>query len=143
MVAKVHTPDDASRRGPQRPSTIEVPRDAWVSTFDEFTRVHRGWLVSIEVLNADLGAQSAIEDLPLLGISADRLGEDGTIAISVAGAGREHLTHFIQAVARMYREQTPEGADIALEIESADGTRTILRFRVAARPETVDGIANP
>jgi hypothetical protein len=141
MVPDAQTPHDASLQGPQRPAAIEVPRDAWVSTLDEFTRLHRGWLVSIDVLNAELGAQPEIEDLPLFGLSADR--PDGTVAITVARSGREHLTHVIHAVTRIYREQTPEGADVALQVVSADGTRTIFRFRVVARPETVNGIATP
>ena len=33
--------------------------------------------------------------------------------------------------------------DRPLQVESADGTKTILRFRVTALPETVDGIAAP
>ena len=52
----------------------------------------------------------------------------------------EHLTHMIDGVTRIYIERADDGADAALEIESGDGMRTILRFRVAALPETVDGI---
>jgi hypothetical protein len=37
-------------------------------------------------------------------------------------------------------EQTADGADAALWIDAKDGTRTVLRFRVAALPETVDGV---
>ena len=140
MAPQTQTSGSTARPDPGSPRTIEVPREAWVRTLDEFTRLHEGWLVSIEVLKADLGAQSEIEELPLLGISADRLEHDGTIAISVARSGREHLTHFVQAVTRMHREQTAAGADVALQLESADGTRTIIRFRVAAAPETVNGI---
>ena len=40
-------------------------------------------------------------------------------------------------------ERADDGADAALEIESVHGTRTILRFRVAALPETVDGGRRP
>ena len=36
---------------------------------------------------------------------------------------------------------TDEGVQSALQIEPADGTQTILRFRTAALPETADGIA--
>jgi hypothetical protein len=33
-------------------------------------------------------------------------------------------------------------ADVAMQIESADGTKAILRFRAVASPETVDGVAH-
>ena len=80
-------------------------------------------------------------NLPLLGVSADRIDHDGTISISAARAASEHITHTIHGVTRVYIERTDEGADAALAIESADGTTTILRFRAVVLPETVDGIA--
>ena len=120
--------------------TVEIPREDWVRQLNEFTNIHEGWLVSLDILSTELGAQPEIDNLPLLGVSADRIDHDGTIVVSVAGSASEHFTHIIENVARIYVERTDDGADAALEIESADGTRTILRFRVAALPETVDGI---
>jgi hypothetical protein len=40
-------------------------------------------------------------------------------------------------------ERTDEGADVAMQIESAEQTTTIVRFRTPAMPETVDGIVKP
>jgi hypothetical protein len=121
--------------------TFEILRTAWVERLNEFTAVHDGWLVSVDVLSPEIGAQRQIDNLPLLGISADRIDHDGSVAISVAKPGSGHLTHIIRDVTRVYVEQTDTGADAALQIESGDGTRTIVRFRVAALPETVDGVA--
>lgn len=121
--------------------TVEIPREAWDQRLNEFTAVHEGWLVSLDVLAAEIGAQPEIRNLPLLGVSSDRIDHDATIAISVARSATDHFTHVIHAVTRVYVERTEEGADAALQIESADGTRTILRFRAAVLPETVDGIA--
>jgi len=50
------------------------------------------------------------------------------------------ITHTIQAPSHLWVERTDAGADAALATESADGAKTILRFRTAALPETVDGI---
>lgn len=119
--------------------TVEVPREAWTSTLDEFSAVHEGWLVSLDVLGPTIGAQPEINNLPLLGVSADHAKHDGTITISAARAA-EHITHTIHAPLRVYIERREDGADVALQIESADGTQAILRFRVAALPETLDGI---
>lgn len=121
--------------------TVEIPREAWVHKLNEFTRIHEGWLVSLDVLAGDPGAQPEISNLPLLGVSADRIDHDGTIAVSVARSASEHFTHIIEAVTRIHIERTDDGADAALQIEASDGTRTILRFRAAALPETVDGVA--
>lgn len=120
--------------------TLEIPRGAWAHRLNEFTTIHEGWLVSLDVLGPEIGAQPQIDNLPLLGISADRVDHDGTIAVSVARSATEHLTHIVHAVTRIYVERTDDGADAALQIESGGGTRTILRFRAAALPETVDGI---
>ena len=119
--------------------TVEIPREAWVEQLNEFTAIHEGWLVSVDVLAPEIGAQPEIVNLPLLAVSADRIDHDGAIAVSVLSA-TEHLTHMIHGVTRIYIERADDGADAALEIESVDGTRTILRFRVTALPETVDGI---
>jgi hypothetical protein len=120
--------------------TAEIPREAWVRQLNEFTTIHAGWLVSLDVLGPEIGAQAEIVNQPLLGVSADRIDHDGTIVVSVMLSATERFTHMIHGVTRIYVERADNGADAALEIESVDGTRTILRFRVTALPETVDGI---
>ena len=121
--------------------TVEIPAEAWTKTLDEFSALHEGWLVSLDVLEETIGAQHAVDNLPLLGVSADRA--DGASAITIsAGRPAEHITHTIHAPTRVQIERREDGADVALQIESAGGTRAILRFRVAALPETVDGLVN-
>jgi len=122
--------------------TVEIPRDAWTRTLNEFTAIHEGWLVSLDVLGSEIGAQTEISNLPLLGVSADRIDDIGTITISAAHSAAEHVTHVIDSATRLYIERTEEGADAALAIESADGTTSILRFRATALPETVDGVVH-
>ena len=117
--------------------SIEIPREVWTDRLDEFAKVHDGWLVSLDVLGPAIGAQPEVDNLPLSGVSSDHA---DTITISVARSMTEHFTHVIHAVTRVDVEQTEEGADAALQIESADGTKTVLRFRAAVLPETVDGV---
>ena len=88
----------------------------------------RSWLVSLDVLGPDIGAQREVANLPLIGVSADRIDHGGAITVSVARSTIVHLAHIIHAVTRIYVERTDEGADEALQIESGDGTRTILRL---------------
>jgi hypothetical protein len=122
--------------------TVEIPRAEWAQRLGEFTAIHAGWLVSLDVLAPEIGAQPEIDNLPLLGVSTDRIDHDATIAVSAARSPTEHLTHVIHAATRIYVERTDEGADAALQIQSADGSSTILRFRAAALPETVDGVVH-
>ena len=114
--------------------------EEWSRELNGFTQRHDGWLVSLDVIPPDDIPQREFENLPLLGVSADRFGHGGRLAISVSWSRSEHLTHFVPSVERLMVERTAEGADAALWIAGTDGTRTVLRFRVAARPETVDGL---
>lgn len=120
--------------------TVEIPFNDWRRTLDRFSAVHEGWLVSVDVLSAEMGAQPEVRELPLRGITAEPDGLSGAIAITAGRTGEGHLTHRVTSPAHVWIERTDDGADAALEIASTDGTKTILRFRVAARPETVDGV---
>ena len=122
--------------------TINIPHEVWTDRLNEFTNVHEGWLVSLDVLSPEIRAQPALENLPLLGVSVDHIDDDDSIVISVGRSATAHLTHVVHAVTRIDVEQTDDGADAALQVESVDGTKTILRFRSPALPETVDGLVH-
>jgi hypothetical protein len=64
----------------------------------------------------------------------------GAIAISAGKTSDDHLTHTVVAPLRVWIEKTLQGADEALEIESGDDTKTLLRFRSAVPPEMLDGV---
>ena len=137
LQLNVKTPSNGNR-GSRR--TIEVPSTDWRRMLDEFSAVHDGWLVSLDVLGAALGAQHQIENLPLLGVWADVDSHGPAIVISAARRDGEQITHIVRSPSNVRIARTNEGADVALEIESPDGD-AILRFKTAALPETVDGIA--
>ena len=120
--------------------TVEIPREEWGRRLEEFSAIHEKWLVSLDVLGPDIGAQREINSVPLLGISADDDNGGGTIFVSAGRSIGDHITRTIHRATRVFIERTDEGADAALQVESADGTSTILRFRAAALPETVDGM---
>jgi hypothetical protein len=121
--------------------TREIPRDEWTTFLDTFSRQHEGWLATLEVLGTDIGAQQEARDLPLEGITAtSRENAPQTIAISLGQAPEDHVTHTITKPTRIWLEQTSEGANAALEIESADDVKTLLRFRSALPADMVDGV---
>jgi hypothetical protein len=119
--------------------TIEVPQQEWRRTLDEFSTVHDGWLVSLDILAPGLGAQHQIHDLPLRGITAENDSRGGAIVISAARGDGEQITHIIHAPSSVRIERTNEGGDVALEIGSDEGA-AILRFKTVAIPLTVDGM---
>ena len=111
-------------------ATQEIPRDEWTTFFDGFSRQHEGWLATLEVMGTDIGAQQEARDLPLGGITATSKGSaPESIAISLGNTAQDHVTHTITGPTRVWLEQTSQGANAALEIESADERKTLLRFR--------------
>ncbi|HEY0378950.1 MAG TPA: DUF5335 family protein [Pyrinomonadaceae bacterium] len=124
-------------------ATREIPRDEWVEFFDGFSHQHEGWLVTVEVLGGELGAQVEARELRLGGISADLKGDDeDAISIMVGETPDDHVTHTITRPTHVSLEQTQEGANEALQIESGEGVTTLLRFRSAVLPEMVDGFVS-
>ena len=122
--------------------TRQIPKTEWPSFFDRFSRQHEGWLVKLEILNPDFGAQVQESGLVLDGVT-DEWDEvaGSSIMIMVGNEPDDHITHSISQPTEVSLEQTDEGADAALSIKSADGTTALLSFRAAVLPETVDAVA--
>jgi hypothetical protein len=120
--------------------TIDVPQKEWMQTLNQFSALHDGWLVSLDVLGPTLGAQPQIRELPLRGITAEIVARDPIITIAASRSDGEHITHIIHSPTRVQIERTSEGADVAVQIQSGDGTAAILRFKTIARPDSVDGV---
>lgn len=120
--------------------TVVIPRADWRVKLDEFSGVHEGWRVSLVLLTPDLGAQPEIADLPLRGVAAEVGAKDSTITIAAGATTLDQITHTIHGPTRVQIEQDDNGTDVALEIQSSDHARAILRFTSPALPETVDGV---
>ena len=121
--------------------TRQIPKTEWPAFLDRFSRQHEGWLVKLEILNSDLGAQVEEKGLALAGLTAEwDEAEGNTITIMAGNKPDNHVTHSISNPIEVSLEQTDEGADVALSIKSADGTTALLSFRAAVLPETVDAL---
>jgi hypothetical protein len=119
----------------------EIPRDEWVEYFDGFSRRHEGWLVTVEVLGAEIGAQVEAQELPLRGVTAESKGSgEDEINLIFGGEGAERVTHTVTRPTHVRTEQAENGADMTLQIESGGGVTTLVHFRSAVLPETVDGV---
>jgi hypothetical protein len=108
--------------------TIEIPRDQWPTAVTSFGERHRRALVSVDVLGPEIGAQTEVRSLPLEGISAEPANKGGLVSIFVERDVDDHLTHLIEHPTRIRVEQTDDGVDLAMQIEAADGTSTIVTF---------------
>ena len=121
--------------------TKEIPREEWKAFFDNFTRRNDGWLVTLEILGVEIGAQVEQRKLAFRGI-VDDWDEIASSEIMMMFGTKpdQHLTHRIGNATQVSLEQTDEGADAALAIKAADGTTALLRFRSPMLPEFVDGV---
>ena len=110
-----------------------APQD-WHGCFDQFSRSHEGWLTTLAIVGAETGIQIEARDLPLRGVVLEPLAKAVSIRVGPLG-------HFVRDPSSVWLRIGPDGAEKTLEIEDADGTRTILQFRSALPTEMVDGIA--
>ena len=123
--------------------TKEIQKTEWPKFFDSFTRQHQGWLVTLEILGSDIGAQVEERDLAFEGIVGETDEVNGNqIVIMMGVQPDDHITHGISRPTEVSLEQTDEGADAALAIKSADGVTALLRFRSPMLPEMVDGVVS-
>ena len=121
--------------------TQEIPRQEWNSFFDSFSRQHEGWLATLEVFGSEVGAQEEAHELPLEGLSlASEAEKSESIAINMGKTPEAHINHTITKPEHVWLEKTDDGADAALEIEWANHSKTLLRFRSPVPPEFVDGV---
>jgi hypothetical protein len=110
-------------------ATKEIPRESWTSLLDGFSRRHEMIPVSVEVVGDDLGDQEEIRDHPLLGITADVRLQEEVISVIVRRDKMDHMTHIIDSPERVWLQEDGAPAKEALEVESAGGLKTIIRFR--------------
>ena len=89
---------------------MEIPRERWIRFFDEFSKLHQGWIVTVEVLGSDLGDQEEANGLPLVGISADVKDRENRVEIMVGGRPDAHLTRIINNPKRIWLKK-PEETD--------------------------------
>ena len=121
----------------------EIPREEWAAFLEGFSRQHEGWLVTIEVLSEEIGAQVEAEAKPLEGITAELKGSGrDSISIAVGPNPSEHVTHNITAPTHVRIEQAENGAHLALQIESSGAATTLLRLRSPMLTEMLDGIVS-
>jgi hypothetical protein len=119
-----------------------VPRAEWVEFFQAFSRRHQDWLVTVRVLGSGLRSQIEARDRPLEGIVAGPTASD-PISVHLGRRAASRIGHEVRNPRQVWVELSDEGAEKALNIESVDGTKTIVQFRTSPFPLEVDGILQP
>ncbi len=122
--------------------TREIARDEWQPFFDGFSRMHRGWLVTVEVLDEELGDLLEAREGPLSGVVAELRARPEAIEIMVGEVPERHITHVIREPLHVHLKESDVGAHQTLRVEGADGVVTLLTFRAEALPAEVDGVVS-
>ncbi len=110
-------------------ATREIPRNEWIKFFDEFSKHHERWIVTMEILGYDLGDQEETAALPLIGISGDVKARENRVEIMLGDKPDQHLTRIIENPKRVWIELAEEPEHAAITVESEDGRTTLVRFR--------------
>ncbi|QXP85634.1 hypothetical protein ABZN20_11410 [Methylococcus sp. ANG] len=127
-------------------STKPVASTDWVGFCEEFSRQHRGWLVTTSIRDKPLAAENnvadaaeercVVRDVRFRGLSFEP--KDGSLSVSL-GEGALQITQSIAEVAAIGLLEAGQGVHAGLRIDSAGHGAMILRFRAPASPDSLDG----
>jgi hypothetical protein len=132
-------PERGERAARSECGDVEIPQKEWGSFLYSFSQQHEGWLVTISLY---FGFETSVKvsNNRLERVTTDEPDARGQICISVVQDGGSHLLYQVANPLRLTFKRNPAGAHEGLDITSADGSVTSLRFRVATLPETLDGV---
>lgn len=107
-----------------------VPHERWGEFFDQFSDGNRGRLISIEVINSELGHAELIKNAPLMAMVYDRPGKGDDLVIEV---GKDVVTyaHTIDSPTEILTGQDSNGAIVAVRISDAAGTQTLIQLQAS------------
>lgn len=108
--------------------TIKIERDQWELFLAEFTRRNRGAHAWLDVLGEGVGYQLETEDRQFDGVAADVKDNERTVWISFASTTEDHIAHGIPEVIAIYWRDVAGRSGEALQIESQNGTKSILEL---------------
>jgi len=104
----------------------------WIKYFKEFTKRNQARPTKLEVFG-DAGAQEESRGMPFAGISIEQTHGTPSVQIMLGDAlDPRHLTHVVSNVRQITPKLGFDGREEALEIISADGETSLLRFEPRA-----------
>lgn len=123
----------------------EIRSADWQAFCEQFTRQHRGWLVTVDmesIEHQDVASASTrrrfAHDDPLQALMAVPNPHGTSLLVETGGERTTRV--LIDRPVRLRLQQTDEKANAGICIDADDGQTMRLAFRVAAHPETVDGL---
>ena len=121
-----------------RVGDVEIPRNEWIEFLDSFSLQHEGWLASLSVAR-EPNAWIEKGNCPLQRIGIHCAMEKRCVNISMLQDGEQRI-YSVPDPLHLTFKRDKSGAHQGLDISSANGSVTALRFRAAAHPENLDGV---
>ena len=113
-----------------------VPPPQWRGFLDRFSREHRAWLATVH--GVEHGRPTTrMPSVAIRSVSLEEDLRDGIVRVTYGNG----LSLCAPRPSAVRVQQTEDGADCALEIDTASGGLVRLAFRATARPEELDGFA--
>ena len=108
----------------------EIHLDRWVPFLAQFTKENRGAHARLEIVGPDtaIGYQVQTDDRPFDGVSSDIKDGGREVWIAFGSTPENHLTHGVPTAVVIRVLPPSERSGAVLEVESADGTKTILEL---------------
>jgi hypothetical protein len=111
-------------------ATQEIPKAHWLEFANDVSREYQGWGVTVELLDLELGDQPMAQALPFQGMSFEKEGsEAGNILVEAGDVEPAYATHHIDHPRALRMVASIPGLETDIEIESEDGTTTLVRLR--------------
>src|SRR5688500_3334453 len=107
---------------------MEISKNEWARYLGDLSCVLQGWDTKVEILRAEIGAQTLSEGLPFGGITFNERDDEATIGLSLGADAESHITHSIsQPVKIAFEDGSLEHGGI-LDIEDEAGSKTLVSF---------------
>lgn len=106
-----------------------IPGEKWVEFFDDFSRKHQGKLATLEVVRAPAQTELIAQNLPLVGISADRKDGENIVTITLGDDQQNYVTRMIDDALRVAVNQVRAELSPSLRIDSMSEATTLLTLR--------------
>jgi hypothetical protein len=113
-----------------------VPELEWHLFLKRFSWRHRGWLATIHGIEQNEPV-TCVPSARLESVALEGAGPRALVRLTIANG----VSLCVPRPHRVRVQQTDDGAERALEVDSADGAVVRLAFRATALPEQLDGVA--
>lgn len=125
---------------------LEIPPAQWQRCLENFSRLHAGRLAHVSTSGAVAGGARTAEDLRLIGVTSGdpTPGHEDELHVMVGGPDGPHVDHAVRRPRRLWMAEWNDGCSGLLEIDSDDGSTTLVRVGAPEQllPEgmIVDGV---